>query len=105
MRPPTSRNGRSWKSHHHIAGGHPFAERFAAEAERQAALPETPATRRAELDPSPPCAGTCVAAARSFREPVQSAYFGHLISQLESNATRSLSGASTSIPIRTIAPT
>jgi pyruvate formate-lyase/glycerol dehydratase family glycyl radical enzyme len=63
-----------------------FAGRYAVEAERQAALPDTPPGRRAELLR---IAGTCrrvpARPARTFVEAVQAAYFVHLSSQIESN--------------------
>jgi formate C-acetyltransferase len=63
-----------------------FANRFACEAERLAALPETSATRRAELET---IAATCrhvpAKPARTMLEAVQSTYFVHLITQIESN--------------------
>lgn len=63
-----------------------FAHRFAAEAERQAAQPETPAARRAELEAIVAvCRQVPGHPARTFHEAVQSAYFVHLISQIESN--------------------
>jgi pyruvate formate-lyase/glycerol dehydratase family glycyl radical enzyme len=63
-----------------------FAQRFADEAERQAAHPETPPSRRAELETiAAVCRQVPRRPARTFHEAVQSAYFIHLISQIESN--------------------
>lgn len=63
-----------------------FAHRYAAEAERQAALPETSPKRRVELET---IAATCrqipAKPPRTFQEAVQSAYLVHLVSQIESN--------------------
>jgi formate C-acetyltransferase len=63
-----------------------FANRFADEAERQAALLSTTEERRAELET---IAATCrrvpARRPRTFQEAVQSAYFVHLASQIESN--------------------
>jgi pyruvate formate-lyase/glycerol dehydratase family glycyl radical enzyme len=63
-----------------------FAGRYAVEAERQAALPETPAERRAELlRIAETCRRVPARPARTFVEAVQAAYFIHLCSQIESN--------------------
>jgi formate C-acetyltransferase len=63
-----------------------FAQRYAAEAERQAALPTTPAERKAELETiAAACRRVPAKPPRTFQEAVQSAYFVHLISQIESN--------------------
>ncbi len=63
-----------------------FANRFAAEAERQAALPDTPPERKAELETiATACRRVPARPPRTFQEAVQSAYFIHLISQIESN--------------------
>ena len=63
-----------------------FAHRFAAEAERQAALPETWPQRRTELHTiAETCRRVPALPPRTFQEAVQSAYFVHLISQIESN--------------------
>ncbi len=63
-----------------------FAARFAVEAERQAALPETSPERRAELlTIADACRHVPAKPPRTFQEAVQSAYFVHLISQIESN--------------------
>jgi pyruvate formate-lyase/glycerol dehydratase family glycyl radical enzyme len=63
-----------------------FAERYAIEAERQAALPGTSAERRAELhEIATVCRQVPAHPARTFREAIQSAYFVHVISQIESN--------------------
>ena len=63
-----------------------FAGRFADEAERQANLPATPAERRAELQTiALTCRRVPAAPPRTFQEAAQSAYFIHLISQIESN--------------------
>ncbi len=63
-----------------------FARRFAAEAERQAGQPSLTPERRLELQT---IAATCrrvpAQPPRTFQEAVQSAYFVHLISQIESN--------------------
>ncbi len=63
-----------------------FANRFAGEAERQAALPETSPERKAELKTiATACRHVPAKPPRTFQEAVQSAYFVHLISQIESN--------------------
>jgi formate C-acetyltransferase len=63
-----------------------FAGRYAAEAERQAALPDTPPERRAELlRIVETCRCVPGRPARTFVEAVQAAYFVHLCSQIESN--------------------
>jgi pyruvate formate-lyase/glycerol dehydratase family glycyl radical enzyme len=63
-----------------------FARRYAAEAERQAALPDTPPERRAELHAiAERCRRAPAGPARTFIEAVQAAYFVHLCSQIESN--------------------
>ena len=63
-----------------------FAHRFAAEAERQATLADTPPQRREELQAiAAVCRRVPARPARTFQEAVQSAYFIHLISQIESN--------------------
>lgn len=63
-----------------------FANRFADEAERQAALPDTSPERKAELDGiAAACRRVPAKPPRTFQEAVQSAYFAHLISQIESN--------------------
>lgn len=63
-----------------------FAHRFAAEAERQAALPDTLPARRAELETiAAACRHVPAKPPRTFQEAVQAAYFVHLISQIESN--------------------
>jgi pyruvate formate-lyase/glycerol dehydratase family glycyl radical enzyme len=63
-----------------------FAQRFADEAERQAALPTTKAQRRQELAAiAVVCRQVPARPPRTFHEAVQSAYFVHLISQIESN--------------------
>jgi len=63
-----------------------FAERFAEEAERQTAASDVPEWRQQELHL---IAATCrhvpAQPARTFLEAVQSAYFVHLVSQIESN--------------------
>ncbi|MCL4300324.1 MAG: glycyl radical protein [Anaerolineae bacterium] len=63
-----------------------FAQRYAAEAERQAALPETSPERRAELKTiAAACRQVPAQPPRTFQEAVQSAYLIHLVSQIESN--------------------
>ena len=63
-----------------------FAHRFAREAERQATAPDIAPQRRAELETiAAVCRRVPAKPARSFQEAVQSAYFLHLISQIESN--------------------
>jgi pyruvate formate-lyase/glycerol dehydratase family glycyl radical enzyme len=63
-----------------------FATRYTVEAERQAALPETPEARRAELlRIAETCRSVPGRPARTFIEAVQAAYFVHLCSQIESN--------------------
>jgi pyruvate formate-lyase/glycerol dehydratase family glycyl radical enzyme len=63
-----------------------FAHRFAAEAERQAALPSTPPGRKAELQTiAAACRQVPARPPRTFQEAVQAAYFAHLVSQIESN--------------------
>ncbi len=63
-----------------------FAGRYAAEAERQASWPETPAGRREELlTIAATCRQVPARPPRTFQEAVQSAYFVHLVSQIESN--------------------
>ncbi len=63
-----------------------FAERYAAEAERQAALPDTPPARQAELRTiAAACRQVPARPPRTFPEAVQSAFFVHLVSQIESN--------------------
>jgi pyruvate formate-lyase/glycerol dehydratase family glycyl radical enzyme len=63
-----------------------FAQRYAAEAERQAALPDTRLSRRVELGIiAETCRHVPARPARTFAEAVQSAYFIHLCSQIESN--------------------
>ncbi len=63
-----------------------FAHRFADEAERQAALPGTSPQRRSELQTiAAACRQVPARPPRTFQEAVQSAYFIHLISQIESN--------------------
>ncbi|RMF02693.1 MAG: glycyl radical protein, partial [Chloroflexi bacterium] len=57
-----------------------FAHRFAAAAERQAALPETSPERRAELQTiAAACRRVPAQPPRTFQEAVQSAFFVHLI--------------------------
>jgi formate C-acetyltransferase len=63
-----------------------FAQRYAAEAERQAALPDTPPARQAELRAiAAACRQVPARPPRTFHEAVQSAFFVHLVSQIESN--------------------
>jgi pyruvate formate-lyase/glycerol dehydratase family glycyl radical enzyme len=63
-----------------------FALRYAAEAERQAALPETSPARRTELKTiAAACRQVPAKPPRTFQEAVQSAYLVHLVSQIESN--------------------
>ena len=63
-----------------------FAHRFADDAERQAALPSTSPERNAELETiAAACRQVPAKPPRTFQEAVQSAYFVHLISQIESN--------------------
>ncbi|MEW5956297.1 MAG: glycyl radical protein [Chloroflexota bacterium] len=63
-----------------------FAQRFAGEAERQAAMPATSPERKAELETiAAACRRVPARPPRTFQEAVQSAYFVHLISQIESN--------------------
>jgi pyruvate-formate lyase len=63
-----------------------FARRYADEAERQAAAPGTDSERRAELQRiAQACRQVPAKPARNFQEAVQSAWFVHLISQIESN--------------------
>ncbi|MFN8453076.1 MAG: glycyl radical protein [Anaerolineae bacterium] len=63
-----------------------FARRFAAEAERQAALPGVSPERRVELRLiADVCRHVPAQPPRTFQEAVQSAYFVHLVSQIESN--------------------
>ncbi len=63
-----------------------FAHRFADEAKRQAALPATSPERRAELETiAAVCRQVPAKPPRTFQEAVQSAYFVHLLSQIESN--------------------
>jgi pyruvate formate-lyase/glycerol dehydratase family glycyl radical enzyme len=63
-----------------------FANRFADEAERQAALPSTSPERKTELETiAAACRQVPAKPPRTFQEAVQSAYFVHLISQIESN--------------------
>jgi formate C-acetyltransferase len=63
-----------------------FADRLAAEAERQAALPPTSPARQAELETiAAACRQVPAKPPRTFQEAVQSAYLVHLISQIESN--------------------
>ncbi|HXV43677.1 MAG TPA: glycyl radical protein [Anaerolineae bacterium] len=63
-----------------------FAGRYAAEAERQAALPDMSPERRAELQTiAAACRQVPAKPPRTFQEAVQSAYLVHLVSQIESN--------------------
>ncbi len=63
-----------------------FAARFADEAERQANLPATSTKRRQELENiAAVCRRVPAKPARTFQEAVQSAYFVHLVTQIESN--------------------
>jgi len=63
-----------------------FAQRFAVEAEKQAADPAKSPERRSELiQIAEICRHVPEYPAHNFREAVQSAYFIHLISQIESN--------------------
>ena len=63
-----------------------FAGRYADEAERQAALPGTSPERRRELlTIAETCRWAPAKPARTFVEAVQTAYFVHLCSQIESN--------------------
>jgi len=63
-----------------------FAQRYAAEAERQAALPDTSPERRAELHTiTAACRQVPAKPPRTFQEAIQSAYLVHLVSQIESN--------------------
>jgi formate C-acetyltransferase len=63
-----------------------FAHRYADEAERQAAAPSAGSERRAELlRIAEVCRRVPAKPARTFQEAVQSAWFLHLISQIESN--------------------
>jgi len=63
-----------------------FAARYADEAERQAALPETAPERRVEfLTIAETCRWAPGRPPRTFVEAVQTAYFVHLCSQIESN--------------------
>jgi pyruvate formate-lyase/glycerol dehydratase family glycyl radical enzyme len=63
-----------------------FARRFADEAMRLAALPETSPERRSELSAiAETCRHVPAHPARTFVEAVQAAYFIHLCSQIESN--------------------
>jgi formate C-acetyltransferase len=63
-----------------------FAHRFATEAERQAILPATSPERRAELlTMAETCRRVPAQPPRTFQEAIQSAYFVHLVSQIESN--------------------
>jgi pyruvate formate-lyase/glycerol dehydratase family glycyl radical enzyme len=63
-----------------------FARRYAAEAERLAALTETPPERRAELQAiAETCRQVPARPARTFIEAVQAAFTVHLCSQIESN--------------------
>jgi len=63
-----------------------FANRFAEEAERQATLASVSPERQAELGIiAAACRCVPTKPPRTFQEVVQSAYFVHLISQIESN--------------------
>ncbi|MBE7554897.1 MAG: glycyl radical protein [Anaerolineales bacterium] len=63
-----------------------YAHRYAAEAERQAVLPNTSPERRAELEKiAAACRQVPAKPPRTFQEAVQSAYLVHLVSQIESN--------------------
>jgi len=63
-----------------------FARRFANEAEQQATPPSTSTERKVELKTiAAACRQVPAKPPRTFREAVQSAYFVHLISQIESN--------------------
>lgn len=63
-----------------------FANRFAVEAERQAEMSSTQPERQVELRTvAAACRQVPAKPPRTFQEAVQSAYFVHLISQIESN--------------------
>jgi formate C-acetyltransferase len=63
-----------------------FSLRFADLADQQAELPDTTPERRTELrEITRVCRQVPAQPARTYREAVQSAYFIHLISQIESN--------------------
>jgi len=63
-----------------------FANRYADEAERQASDPSMDSERKAELVRiAQGCRQVPAGPARNFQEAVQSAWFVHLISQIESN--------------------
>ncbi|MEN4042811.1 MAG: glycyl radical protein [Anaerolineaceae bacterium] len=62
-----------------------FAQRYALEAERQAQAMDNPARRQELLDIAAVCRQVPWKPARTFQEVVQSAWFVHLITQIESN--------------------
>jgi pyruvate formate-lyase/glycerol dehydratase family glycyl radical enzyme len=62
-----------------------FAQRYAAEAERQAVQADNPARGQELLEIAEVCRHVPWKPARTFQEAVQSAWFVHLITQIESN--------------------
>ncbi len=83
-----------------------FAGRYSVEAERLAALPGVSAERQAELRQiAANCRQVPARPARTFWEALQSAFFVHVLSQIESNGHSFSLGRLDRTPIRTTRPT